>query len=1633
MISKVQTSLGDSADSAPRPGLFKVGLLLASTLAPVLMAPSAQAACTVTPTQPITGITTPLTAVSCTGANTGQTITANTDGVEVTVSGSGSTLNNSVVSLFGDANSLTILGGTSAANLLYTNTGPLGSLWIGGTVTNLTTSINGLQNNIDIISTGVVTAAPSNIVLAAGAGQLQRFRLDGSLTSTGNSGGAYLITGGTGNQRFDIFGTLTVQPDGFAIDAGDGDDIILIGPTATVNGGTGNNITFNGGAGSDIFNIQGGGARAFNTLGIEELILSPGVGNTLTLGGTGAYSRVQVQAGTTEVSSLAALGQTTSELRIGNNARLRLNLTSGATFSNTLLSVGTLEQMGQTITYNGAASSAGPFNGTFQISGGRAILASSAQFGNANIINNAALEFDSVTLANTISGTGTVTKTGGGVGVLSGNNSYAGGTDIDGGTLRIRNGGAAGTGAVTITGGASLELNFATDQTFANNITGAGGLIKTDLGIATLTGTNTFSGGTNLLGGGIRVSDLSQLGSGPITSAADTQLIYNYTGGAPQILTAPIFTGGGVFVKEGAGELQFNAANSYTGGTWVRGGVLRFGVNNAFGTGDILIDSGATLALGSGGASPAVNNNISGSGTIVIDQNAGAELYGNNSGFTGTLNVADPAGYLYVQNGAALGNGTVNLSGGPTSLLQVDNAADTTVAANLTGIGYVEKSGAGRLTLTGAGSLSGGPIIVYDGTLQIAGSGNIGVGPVIDLFTGTTLELSTNTNTTLANSVIRDGRIVKTGTGTTTLSGLNTYTGGTDILQGALRINALTALGSGPVSVASGAFLDFNVASSATWNAAITGAGRLRKSGAGDLTLVSNTLTGGLDIQSGRVIVSTPTATGGPVTTALGAGLVFNIAAGPNVASSVSISGAGQVIKEGAGDLVITNTNTYTGGTFINAGRLGLNVGDGLGSGTVNIGANGVLGLGGVTFNNFIAGAGSILKTGSGEAIVSNASTFTGGAVVQDGSIRITQGAGLGTGQVSLASGTFLTLDHASGQTTANVISGAGQVRKAGVGVTTLTGASTYTGGTAVNAGRLHVASGATAGTGGVTVASGAQFSFEAGTLANAISGAGLVAKTGASAATLTGANTHTGGTLVAGGTLNVSTLGALGTGGVQVDSGATLALANTGTTIFSNGLSGAGALRLSGTGQMTFGSNFGIGSVLIDSARMRLNAIGQGAFTVGANGALDGTGRIIGNLTNNGRVAPGNSIGTLTVQGNYVHNANSVLEIEFDANGGIDLLNVTGTATLNGGTLRFVSIGAAEGTGGTFLQASGGVSGTFSTIETVGALLPLSVVYQTNSAIMAPSILSARPSTFNAQILAAGDTGLAFVNQAALQAFASPETGSQAWASGFAAAGARNASGATLGYDHDSLGVAGGYTFAASPKWAAGVGLGLTASDISLENDGGDGEQDGVLGVAYARYAGERVQFSGGVLAGSVDQSAVRNVRFNGFAASVAGETSSSLYGVFAAVQAPIGQAAGWDFGLGARATALRQSQDGYTEKGTSPLRLTVAELDVDTREAQAGFTAARVLGGAEKGVRVQFGAGARYLDAEAVDIPVTFAGSNAGVTLESDARDTLHGYVEAGSEYTLDNGVTLRAGYSGQIGETSRHEARVGLNLRF
>uniref|UniRef100_UPI0015919283 autotransporter-associated beta strand repeat-containing protein n=1 Tax=Salmonella enterica TaxID=28901 RepID=UPI0015919283 len=400
------------------------------------------------------------------------------------------------------------------------------------------------------------------------------------------------------------------------------------------------------------------------------------------------------------------------------------------------------------------------------------------------------------TFDNAISGSGQVVKSGDGALTLSGANSYSGGTLISDGTLVASNVEALGTGDVT--DDAVLELNTGGD--FDNAISGSGQVVKSGDETLTLSGSNTYTGGTLISGGTLVASNVEALGSGDVTNDAVLEL---NTGGTFD----NVISGSGQVVKSGDDALTLSGANTYTGGTTINDGTLVATSVDALGTGDVT--DNATLELNTGGT---FDNAISGSGQVVKSGDKMLTLSGANSYSGGTL-ISD--GTLVASNVESLGTGDVTNN----ATLELNTGGDFT--NNISGSGQVVKSGDETLTLSGSNTYTGGTTI-NDGTLVATSVEALGSGDVTN-----DAVLALNTGGDFANNIGGTGSVVKSGDETLTLSGSNSYTGGTTISGGTLVATNVEALGTGDVT--NNATLELNTGGDFTNN--ISGNGQVVKSG----------------------------------------------------------------------------------------------------------------------------------------------------------------------------------------------------------------------------------------------------------------------------------------------------------------------------------------------------------------------------------------------------------------------------------------------------------------------------------------------------------------------------------------------------------------------------------------------------------------------------------------------------------------------------------------------------------------------------------------------------------------------------------------------------------------------------------
>ncbi|ELE0584161.1 autotransporter-associated beta strand repeat-containing protein, partial [Salmonella enterica] len=989
-------------------------------------------------------------------------------------------------------------------------------------------------------------------------------------------------------------------------------------------------------------------------------------GQSLTKTGAGTLilNAENTYTGGTTISDGTLVANNVEALGTGNvtdNATLELN--TGGDFDNAISGSGQVVKSGdETLTLSGANS----YTGGTTISGGTLVATNVEALGSGDVTDNATLELNTGgTFDNVISGSGQVVKSGDEMLTLSGANSYTGGTTISGGTLVVSNVEALGSGDVT--DNATLELNTGGD--FDNNIGGTGSVVKSGDKTLTLSGANSYTGGTTISGGTLVANNVEALGTGDVTNNATLEL---NTGGDFD----NAISGSGQVVKSGDKTLTLSGANSYSGATTISGGTLIATHVNALGTG--AIDNRASLLLDASGQFTVTDLTTESGGNTEIG--AGSTLQATTltqkSDSTLTINLnsntVDPVIHAASQVSLA---GTLDITGvgdvldsDPASTDDLDTF--TLIASDKTIAGDFEK-----LTVAGMDA-DLADFITVDGRIDDTGKQyelttaltwyadrDDAVTDAHGTFNLTNADGSFAVNTVLENvdatldpdsATGWDGTsLIKQGTGTLILNAENTYTGGTTISGGTLVATNVDALGSGDVT--DDATLELNTGG--TFDNAISGSGQVVKSGDKMLTLSgANSYSGGTLISDGTLVASNVEALGtGDVTDnatlELNTGGTFDNA----------ISGSGQVVKSGDETLTLSGTNSYTDGTLISGGTLVASNVEALGTGDVTDNAVLELNTGG-DFDNAISGSGQVVKSGDETLTLSGANSYTGGTLISSGTLVANDVNALGTGDVT----DNATLMLNTGGDFTNNIGGTGRVEKSGDDTLTLSGSNSYTGGTLISSGTLVATNVDALGTGDVTDDATLELNT-GGDFDNAISGSGQVVKSGDDVLTLSGVNSYSGGTLISDGTLVASNVEALGTG--DVTDNATLEL-NTGGT-FDNAISGSGQVEKSGDGTLTLsGSNTYTGGTLISGGTLvasNVEALGTGDVTNDAVLELNTGGTFDNAISGSGQVVKSGDdaltlSGSNTYTGGTIISGGTLVATNVDALGNGD---VTDNATL--------------------------------------------------------------------------------------------------------------------------------------------------------------------------------------------------------------------------------------------------------------------------------------------------------------------------------------------------------------------------------
>ncbi|MDM0015762.1 autotransporter outer membrane beta-barrel domain-containing protein [Variovorax sp. J22P168] len=942
--------------------------------------------------------------------------------------------------------------------------------------------------------------------------------------------------------------------------------------------------------------LDGGTLRYMGAAGSTDRLFSVGTGGgTIDVSGDGALNF-------TNPGAMAFNGQT--------GARI-LTLGGSNTGANMLAAV--IGEIGGGTSLVKSGTGTWVLTGNEGYTGGTTIDTGTLQIGNGgtsgsiigNVTNNGALAFnrsDALIFSGVVSGTGTLTQAGPGVLTLTGANSYTGTTHIDNGVLSVATDANLGEPAAPVTFGGStanggvlqLTQSFNSDRaltlnttgtidigtnnaTFTAGIRGPGRLIKLGTGTLILTGGNTFNGTTTISGGTVEVGGGGSSGTVAGDIHNDGAMVYSRSDSRTY---GGVISGTGPLTQAGGGVLTLSGASIYTGLTSVNSGVLA--LNGTVG-GNAQVNNGATLR---GTGTVAGQSNVADGGHLAPGNSAGTFSLGSlvlhpssqldyelglpglvggsvndltqvagNLTLDGTLNLANLGGMapgvyrlinyggVLTNNGLAVGSvparfvssdflvdtatpGQVNLivqSGGyalqfwdganTTSNNAVDGGTGTwhTTPANWTGsTGNVNAPWqSGFAVFQGAaGTVTLGESIAFEGMEFRTGGYTIdGGGFALAGEPATIIRVDPLVTATI-NAPIVDGasgpaRLIRSDAGLLVLGGANTYSGGTAINGGAVQVRGDNNLGLS---------------------------------------------SGGLSLNSGTLITSATFGSARNVDLGVDGG-TFTPEVNTTLSLTGPISGPGLLTKLGAGTLVLTGANSYTGGNLVGNGVLAVASDANLGApggaldfagGTLRFDADlslattraVALNAGGgridtnghnATIAQSIGGRGGLAKLGNGTLVLAGNNYYEGGTVISAGTLQLGNGGTMGSILGDVFNNGALVFSHSDALTYEGVISGSGTVTQSGTNTLKLTGDSTFTGTTTISSGTLQLGDGGSSGSVGGNITNNGTLSFNRSNVyffGGAISGGGGVSQVGTGTTVLSGANTYAGATTVTAGTL---------------------------------------------------------------------------------------------------------------------------------------------------------------------------------------------------------------------------------------------------------------------------------------------------------------------------------------------------------------------------------------------------------------------------------------------------------------------------------------------------------------------------------
>ncbi|MEP3211788.1 MAG: autotransporter-associated beta strand repeat-containing protein [Luteolibacter sp.] len=818
-----------------------------------------------------------------------------------------------------------------------------------------------------------------------------------------------------------------------------------------------------------------------------------------------------------------------------------------------------------------------------------------------------------------------------------------------------------------------------------------------------------------------------------------------------------ILSGSGGIKKSGTGgTLVLNGANAHTGANTLGAGKVVIGSNSALGTGAISFNSTSlNLSASAGGWSLAntytLSRNLlfSGDNSLILSGNS---VLGANR--TVTVSGAGVLSMTGAISGSSrtltkAGSGTLLLSGA-NSMSKVTLSAGTLLAGNASALstgtfslGTASFGTTSNLAFANAVSLAGNATFVGDSTITFNGNAALTASRVLN-FDGS--------SPVTFNGVVSGSGfgITKSGTGAMVLGGTsaNTFTGLTKVTEGQLTLSKTAALNAiaGALEIGDGsgddasAIVQLNASNQIIDTAAVSiySGGQLRLQSFSDtvgaLTLYGGSITGAGSLGLGGNLTfsgtngATASISSGLGMTAVRTFLVnSNGLAGIDLTISGNITGAFAATKTGAGNLLLSGTNTFSGGFLANQGMTVLGSSGALGTAAANLGdttgANSASMLFGELSGFTVANAITVRSGSSGTATLggwntSGVNTFTG-AIALNKSLILTAEAG---GEVTFTTG---------------AVTGAGGFTKTGAGTIRLSGANSTSGAMLISEGTLAMGASNTLGSGSLTVDGGildfganrsdsvaavildnggsitgsgtsiltstSSFDLRSGLVQVGLAGGVNLSKTTTGSVTLSGVGNYTGTTTISAGTLNLGSNQALPTSTVlSVSSGATLALQNFATQ--SGSLTGSGAIQLGSATFTTGGLNTTTSFSGIISGTGGLAKTGTGTLTLSGSNTYSGATTISGGTLAIGKSNALNSLTAVTMNSGTLSLGGFSQTV-----GG---LSGSGSVTLDGGTF---GIGAA----GLSTTYSGSISGSGGLVKSGAGTLTLTAANTTTASLV--------------------------------------------------------------------------------------------------------------------------------------------------------------------------------------------------------------------------------------------------------------------------------------------------------------------------